>query len=58
MSWEVSVNRYKYSQEKRRKLLKKMAKQGIIIFRGLWNKNFVYIIPTHEAMEEYKRRIS
>lgn len=56
MNWIVSVNKYKYSQSSRRSILKKLAKQGIIKFIGLVNKNYTYSIETNEAMEEYKKR--
>lgn len=56
MSYIVSVNRYKYSQQSRRKILKKLAKEGHLIFKGLQHKNFIYEIPNELAMEEYKKR--
>lgn len=52
----ISVNKYKYSQQSRRKILKKLSKEGFIKFIGLINKNFTYIIDTEIGMLEYKKR--
>lgn len=52
----ISVNKYKYSQESRRRILKKLAKDGFIKFIGLINKNYTYSIPNEESMLEYRKR--
>lgn len=57
MSWQVSVHKYKYSQDSRRKILKKLWKQGYLKFMGQFGDSFLYEIPDHNAMEEYKKRI-
>lgn len=54
--YTISVNKYKYSQQSRRKILKKLYKEGFIKFMGLINKNFTYIIDTEIGMQEYRKR--
>ena len=51
----LTAHRYKYSQEKPRKILKKMEKKGLVEFIGLINKEFTYKTNEEGKQEFYKR---
>lgn len=53
MKNNCSVHIYKYSQESRRKKLRKMSKEGVIKFVGRDKTHIHYEIVD---MEEYRRR--
>lgn len=49
----ISVHVYKWSQNRRRTFLKRLAKEGIIKFVGRNKTHFNYEILTKEAFDEY-----
>ena len=53
MKIDCSVHIYKYSQEKRRKVLKKLSKEGSLKYLGRSKTHFYYSILN---MEEYKNK--
>lgn len=56
MTWDVSVHKYKYSQDSRRRILRKLWKGGFIVLRRVTKTHYEYVIPNTEAMDEYKKR--
>lgn len=50
----VTVHRYKYSQDTRRRLLRRLSKIGILKFSGLTKTHFKYEVLNQE---EYNKRV-
>lgn len=51
--WKICVHKYSYTQDKRRRNLKILAKEGWIKFLGYYNSRFHYEIPDIESMKVY-----
>ena len=52
----ITVHRYKYSQERMRNILRKMSKQGYLIFKGAVKDTIFYQCDNKESFEELKNR--
>jgi len=52
----ISVHKYKWSQMSRRRILKKLWKEGYLNLKEFAHDKFWYEINSSEGMEEYKKR--
>lgn len=56
MTKKVVVNKYKYSHEKKRNILKRMARQGLATFEGRTSDEFYYSL-SEDNFNEFLNRI-
>jgi metallophosphoesterase superfamily enzyme len=51
------IHKYKYTHDRRRRILRKMCKQGLIVFKGI-HDSALYYLMTSESLVEYGDRVN